>query len=141
MFKWVLQRIWQDEKSTVGTLTNEKGPVCWAVELPWRENLSGISCIPAGTYPLTIRYTPTRKDHLLISDVPKRSGILIHIANNATELRGCIGPGLGVYDWSSSGWGVQSSALALQRILKLYREAADARVGEQVIIVLDPAKV
>jgi|GEM_PF-4701125 len=66
---------------------------CCAIELPWRENVRNISCIPEGTYPLAKRYSKRFGWHILVRDVPMRSAILFHPANNAEkELRGCIAP-------------------------------------------------
>ena len=79
---------------TNGFLYDPDGELlCLTIELPWRNNLVRESCIPEGTYPLTKRYSQKFKHHILINDVPDRSLILIHPANNAaTELLGCIAP-------------------------------------------------
>lgn len=74
-----------------------------AIELPWKENETGHSCIPEGKYLLIKRYSQKHGHHLQVLNVPGRDLILIHPANNAVkELRGCIapvttitGPGLG----------------------------------------------
>jgi hypothetical protein len=67
--------------------------VCHSIELPWRENLRNVSCIPDGKYKLAKRYTEERGMHLEVMDVPGRTGILIHPANESLrELRGCIAP-------------------------------------------------
>ncbi len=66
---------------------------CYTIELPWQNNQSNISCIPTGNYPLVKRVTKKRGSHLLVKNVPNRTLILIHPANNAlTELHGCIAP-------------------------------------------------
>jgi hypothetical protein len=67
--------------------------VCHTIELPWKENHRRESCIPEGRYELKKRYSPKFKWHLLVKDVPGRSVILIHPANDALkELKGCIAP-------------------------------------------------
>ena len=67
--------------------------VCYSIELSWIDNSRNISCIPEGTYPLSKRYSRRFGWHILIADVPQRSGILFHPANDARkELRGCIAP-------------------------------------------------
>lgn len=67
--------------------------VCYSIELPWLDNLRNISCIPEGTYSLSKRYSKRFGWHILIKNVPARSGILFHPANDARkELRGCIAP-------------------------------------------------
>ena len=61
------------------------------LELPWKDNAHAVSCIPAGTYPLGVTYSPRfGRNLLLVRDVPRRAGIRIHNANYASELRGCI---------------------------------------------------
>lgn len=79
---------------TNGLLYDPSGELlCYTIELPWRNNRVRESCIPEGTYPLTKRYSQKFKHHILLNDVPDRSLILIHPANNAaTELLGCIAP-------------------------------------------------
>lgn len=67
--------------------------VCYSIELPWLDNIRNTSCIPEGTYSLSKRYSQRFGWHILVEDVPQRSGILFHPANDARkELRGCIAP-------------------------------------------------
>lgn len=67
--------------------------VCYAIELPWLDNVRSNSCIPEGMYPLTKRYSKRFKWHVLVKDVDGRSEILFHPANDALrELKGCIAP-------------------------------------------------
>lgn len=67
--------------------------ICHTIELPWKDNERRTSCIPEGRYELKKRYSPKFKWHLLVKDVPERSVVLIHPANDALrELRGCIAP-------------------------------------------------
>ena len=78
---------------TNGTLYVNNQPLFSTIELPWRENQTQVSCIPEGSYPLVKRESEKFGAHLLVQDVPERSLILIHPANNARkELRGCIAP-------------------------------------------------
>ncbi len=60
------------------------------LELPWKGNAVGESCIPAGRYRLVPRSTQARGDHLLIEGVPGREWILIHRGNYPSDVRGCI---------------------------------------------------
>ena len=65
----------------------------YSIELPWKENRAGVSCIPEGNYELLKRYSPKFGRHLEVMNVPQRKYILIHPANNALqELKGCIAP-------------------------------------------------
>lgn len=80
---------------TNGTLfiDDDDVPLCHTIELPWKDNHRRISCIPEGTYRLRKRYSKKFNWHLHVQDVPGRSLILFHPANNALlELEGCIAP-------------------------------------------------
>lgn len=48
------------------------------IELPWRDNQSNISCIPAGEYPVVYRYSRKFKHHYWIQEVVDRGWILAH---------------------------------------------------------------
>ncbi len=78
---------------TNGAIFHKQQFLCFSIELPWRLNLSNLSCIPDGTYELELFYSPSFNHHLRVKEVVDRSGILIHPANDAlNELRGCIAP-------------------------------------------------
>lgn len=78
---------------TNGILSSEEQFVCFTIELPWRNNQRHISCIPEGVYPLALRFSERHHYHLQVKDVPGRSLILIHKANDALkDLQGCIAP-------------------------------------------------
>jgi hypothetical protein len=80
-------------RGTNGDLYLDGKPLCYTIELPWRDNEVGRSCIPEGTYPVVKRFSEKFQHHLLVADVPDRDLILFHPANNAVkELRGCIAP-------------------------------------------------
>ena len=67
--------------------------ICFCIELPWLQNSRGISCIPEGKYELKKRFSQKFKWHLHVANVPGRSFILLHPANDAMkELNGCIAP-------------------------------------------------
>ena len=48
------------------------------IELPWKDNRSNVSCIPAGEYPAAYRYSQKFKHHYWIQNVPDRGWILTH---------------------------------------------------------------
>lgn len=82
------------EPVTIGTLSIEGGRECDTLELPWKGNRKGASCIPAGLYKLTWGPSPRlKRDTLRLPFVPGRNGILIHPANEVGELQGCIALG------------------------------------------------
>ena len=99
-----LTRLSDDGKQTLGMLTlikdNGQPYVCKTLELPWKNNESQISCIPAGSY--TCRFTQSarmtsEKGHPVytyeVLNVPNRAGIRIHAANYFSQLLGCIALG------------------------------------------------
>lgn len=91
---------------TNGKLESEDKFICNTIELPWNENQPKVSCIPEGKYFIKKRYSSKFKWHMEIADVPNRSLILLHPANNAMqELLGCIAP---VTKLSGSGLGLMS---------------------------------
>jgi hypothetical protein len=91
---------------TNGALYADGHLQCFTIELPWRNNLPGLSCIPEGRYRLRYRYSKRHRKHLLVEGVKGRTLILIHPANDASkELRGCIAP---VSQLTGIGRGAQS---------------------------------
>lgn len=78
---------------------------CFTLELPWKENLNRISCIPLGIYDCekvdltaSIPYK-----HISITNVPKRAGVCIHKANLVSQLKGCIAVGEKEVDINKDG--------------------------------------
>ncbi|HYC32257.1 MAG TPA: DUF5675 family protein [Gemmatimonadales bacterium] len=61
----------------------------------WTQNRRGLSCIPAGTYPLqrTI-YHRHGYETFEVTAVPGRSRILIHPGNTENDVQGCIAVGM-----------------------------------------------
>lgn len=116
---------------TSGTIWYSGQKICKSIELPWRNNQRGISCIPEGRYLLRTKIHPVKGKQLEVCDVPGREGILIHAANRAVdELKGCIapvskvtGPGEGLY-----------SRIALERLEDLVIPVIDAK--EEVWLVV-----
>lgn len=82
-----------NKQGTNGDLLVDGQKLCHSIELPWLDNMPRKSCIPEGTYPLVKRTSKKYGRHILVTDVPERSLILIHPANDALkELAGCIAP-------------------------------------------------
>lgn len=94
----VLNRFVSDEKQTLGTWTvvmnNVIEFVCKTLELPNKDNAAQVSCIPSGVYDCVYSFSPSMKKYTYeILNVPNRSGVRIHSANFATQLRGCVALG------------------------------------------------
>ncbi len=114
---------------TNGTLSLYGQPICHTIEVPWRENRRNVSCIPAGRYRLLATYSRRYGKRLRVLDVPGRSGILIHAANDAArELQGCIAP---VTKLTGEGRGLYSR-VALERLEAIVEPVLEA--GETVFL-------
>ena len=80
-------------QGTNGTITFQGEEICHTIELPYRNNIPRISCIPIGQYKLEKRRYPKHGEQIGIPIVLGREAILIHAANDALkELQGCIAP-------------------------------------------------
>jgi len=117
-----------DPEGTNGEL---KLVVCNTIELPWLQNERNVSCIPEGRFELRKRFIKKFGLHLLVVDVPDRSWILIHPANDAkTQLKGCIAP---VTKLTGPGKG-NESRLANEKLKALVLEALERK--EKVFITI-----
>jgi hypothetical protein len=117
-----------DPEGTNGEL---KLVVCNTIELPWLQNEQNVSCIPEGRYELRKRFIKKFGLHLLVVDVPDRSWILIHPANDAkTQLKGCIAP---VTKLTGPGKG-RDSRLANEKLKAIVLEALERK--EKVFITI-----
>lgn len=82
----------QNDARTLGTLQDDDGTLwCQTLELPWRENQHGVSCIPPGMYEAVRFQSPHIGYELFqLQNVPGRAGIDIHIGNTVDATQGCI---------------------------------------------------
>ncbi|MNX76919.1 Transglycosylase SLT domain protein [compost metagenome] len=94
-----LQREKSTDGGTFGKLTLPDGTSFNTLELPWRNNESGKSCIPPGTYKVETRNSPKFGPGTYeVKGVPGRNAILIHSGNYAgnvdkgqkSNVEGCI---------------------------------------------------
>lgn len=97
--KAILQREKSTDGGTFGKLTLPDGTTYNTLELAWRNNESGKSCIPPGTYQVETRNSPKFGSGVYeVKNVPGRSAILIHSGNYAgnvdkgqkSNVQGCI---------------------------------------------------
>lgn len=121
----ILKRARTGDMGTFGSLSF-CGQELATAELPWRDNQSNLSCIPAGEY-VCIPYVSKRFGAVyLVQDVPGRSYILFHAGNYAgnsekgykTDSHGCIL--LGMKHGSLSG---QDVVLSSKVAMAKFREA------------------
>ena len=87
--------------------------IFWTIEKPWKDNQPYVSCIPEGYYRLGRRNSPRFGPNVWeVLEVPNRTHILLHVANTADDVVGCIGLGSSV--WADLG-GVGSSRKAMNQ--------------------------
>ena len=105
------------EKQTKGyaAVSDAEGTVIFTfdtLELPWKNNVINVSCIPEGVYIGKRRYSKKYKEHMHIADVKERSLILIHWGNYAgsvnpktgsPDIKGCVLTGDGFKDITGDG--------------------------------------
>ena len=91
MNKLLLLRIGCDDYGlTQGVLVKDGVAFAVTLELPWRENAVGNSCIPHGVYTCKRIISPRFGDTFEVTNVHNRSHILFHRGNMLTDTAGCI---------------------------------------------------
>jgi len=104
---------------TVGRATIG-GLMFWTIEKPWLDNKPMVSCIPEGDYYMrkvdSPKFGPGKWE---ISGVENRTHILIHTANWAKDVLGCIGLGRGLF---ANLDGVSNSASAVDEFYEMTRD-------------------
>jgi len=129
-------QIWRHEQTdaaTLGVLLIKGRMLGFTLELPWRNNIRNLSCIPPGLYRVRLRESWRRsRDHgatYEVCNVPGRSGILFHPGNTIDDVEGCIAPGLTV-GMVGDKRGVLSSGIAFKR----FRDAMGGVLGAPLLI-------
>jgi Family of unknown function (DUF5675) len=97
----ILNRVPSTDQGTFGIFTLDDNTTFYSIELPWRNNDKGLSCIPAGAYHCHWINSPKHGWCYQVMDVPNRDMIEIHSANWAgdaaqgfvSQLLGCIALG------------------------------------------------
>lgn len=79
--KALLVRYKSTEQGTFGALFLDGKFFCYTGELPWYDNKPNISCIPACTYSVRIKLSPTYGEVYEIQDVEGRTYIYFHAGN------------------------------------------------------------
>lgn len=60
------------------------------LELPWKDNERNVSCVPCGTYELSLHVSSRFGRCFAVNGVQNRDGILIHPGNTKKDTEGCI---------------------------------------------------
>ena len=116
-----LERFAYTPMGTFGVLTFDDFK-CYTVERPWQNNAVGQSCIPEGNYFIQ-RYNSPKFGKVyafyggtvsVYADPNyKRSAVLIHPANVASDLEGCVGLGDSL-GFVKNQWAVLNSGATVQ---------------------------
>jgi len=90
-----LVRLAQNEYATMGHLLSAENELLGVtLELPWKDNQHGVSCIPVGIYECrrAIHHPDSPKHYPVwrLEGVPNRDDVDIHIGNTVKDTQGCI---------------------------------------------------
>lgn len=94
--KLTLQRTGKQKEFTTGVLFVGNEMIGHTLEPPWRDlerepKVAGRTCIPEGTYRITLRASPRFKRTMpYLESVPHFTGIMIHCGNRVSDTAGCI---------------------------------------------------
>lgn len=133
----ILNRDWQDENQTLGVcyVKDENGKVIFkseAIERGWRDNQKGVSCIPVGSYPVLLEWSPRFKKNLWeVYDVPGRSECKFHAANYARQLNGCIALGQKRVDIDGDGYADVTSS---RKTMSQFHKALNGEIRAELIV-------
>lgn len=119
-----LIRMKMSDMGTEGMLITDDGFNCKTMELPWRDNQVGKSCIPSGEYECVLRKSPRFGLVYCVTKVPNRSYILIHQGNYSgdvtkgykTSVEGCILLGKD-FGWLSEQRAVLNSRITVRAFM------------------------
>lgn len=108
-------------------VVEETGFECETLELPWRDNAKGVSCIMADSYTATVWHSDhLGVDTLRLEDKHGRADCLIHQGNFAgdtemgleTQVHGCTLPGASYGNLArTDGQGIQQGILKTRTVL------------------------
>ena len=112
------------DQGTFGKLSTDSGFMCFTGELPWRDNKSDISCIPAGVYQCGLVASNKFGSVYMVTTVPDRTEILIHAGNFCgnkskgfkSDVEGCILLGRAIGDLGGQR-GVKNSKDAVKSFM------------------------
>jgi hypothetical protein len=128
MIKWSLKREKKKDDAVWGKLYNEDGLEMWSIE-------NADKIIPAGEYLCKRDWYHRGNYETFEVVVPNRSRILVHGANYAKQLEGCIAPG-------TSRGETEGGKLAVWSSKKAHKKYMESLRGEDVhlLVISDPEK-
>lgn len=119
----------QSDKGVLGVWITDR-PLFATLELPWKDNKNDISCVPAGTYHVKKIYsTHFNRNVFMLSNVPDRDAIEIHVGNTVNDIRGCIVVGM---EYSMSECAVVSSGMALDKLMSIMPDEFDLTIKDMI---------
>lgn len=138
-----LTRLTQNAFATYGQIVDEENrALCVTLEKPWVDlNQDGISdknvsCVPPGEYPASRYHSPKRGyDVFMLSGVPGRGDIELHIGNTPHDSEGCILLGSNFGDVGGQH-GITGSQATFSRFM-----ASLKGIDAFTLTVVDPAEV
>lgn len=149
--KLFLERMGLGRKSTLGRVYLGNEPVCWTLEDARRHmKVPGETCIPAGTYMVTLRteggfhgrylkaYPKMHRGMLWIRDVPGFEWVLIHRGNTPADTKACVLTG-DTPAMTHGEFTVIRSAVAYERLYPLVVDAAERKELSITIADREPA--
>lgn len=116
----------ENGRSTTGELFVDGRFVAHTLELPWRNNQSYISAIPAGSYSAHLRFDKPDGWRLQLDNVPGRSGVQLHVGNYPSQIEGCVLVGLAVVNAENR---LEASVEAYDRLRAAFYGGVDARTS------------
>jgi hypothetical protein len=120
-----------------GSITGEMSVngrfIAHTLELPWRNNQSYVSSIPAREYPGFLRYDKTDGWRIQLVDVPNRTGVQIHVGNYPTQIEGCVLVGKRVINARNE---ITDSALAYAELKSAFYGSANPVASPNVAITV-----
>lgn len=120
--------------SVTGELFANGNFICHTLELPWQNNQSYISSIPSGKYKAILRYDKNDKWRIQLENVPKRSGVQIHIGNYPSQIEGCVLVGDEVFNADNK---IEKSSNAYLRLKSAFYGTSDPITTPDVNIYVE----
>jgi len=153
---FTLKRIANGPNSTAGELLAPDGrKLCATLERAWLHNKRGESRIPSGTFPLRLKkigdsrfdehyrkqFGDRHQGMIEIDAVPGRDEILIHMANWAHQLEGCVAAGERTEPFGKADFAIPPGESRPGYIACYVPIAAAIKAGATTLTVVDAAEV
>lgn len=118
-FNVLIERKLTSDNCIQGYMLINDNPVCYTMELPYKDNINDISSIPKGKYDAYIRTDKKLGWRIELVNVPNREHIQIHLGNYTSDIIGCTLVGKSV---KTDNCTVGKSKEAIKEIEKLFKD-------------------